>query len=179
LGFGVWGLGFGVWGLGFGVWGLVFGVWGLGFGFSLIQGWGMRGGDVVINVVVQGLLQLESRIPSSMLEAKVMRCTYILTHTHTHTPTHTHTHTPHTLTQVMRPNLAKSKSSSDNRKLAAILGHLDNVEVDVFFVMNTTTIVTTTTTITITPTITTTPTMTLHTGVACQSGQGRGQRRGR
>jgi hypothetical protein len=26
--------------------------------------------------------------------------------------------------KVMRPNLAKSKSASDNRKLAAILGHL-------------------------------------------------------
>ena len=51
------------------------------------------------NLTLQGLLQLESRIPQSMLEAK-----------------------------VMRPNLAKSKSASDNRKLAAILGHLDNVE---------------------------------------------------
>jgi hypothetical protein len=47
------------------------------------------------NMTLQGLMQLESRIPQSMLEAK-----------------------------VMRPNLAKSKSASDNRKLAAILGHL-------------------------------------------------------
>jgi hypothetical protein len=46
-------------------------------------------------LTLQGLLQLEARIPQSMLEAK-----------------------------VMRPNLAKSKSASDNRKLAAILGHL-------------------------------------------------------
>ena len=47
------------------------------------------------NMTLQGLLQLEASIPHSMLEAK-----------------------------VMRPNLAKSKSASDNRKLAAILGHL-------------------------------------------------------
>ena len=47
------------------------------------------------NLTLQGLLQLEARIPQSMLEAK-----------------------------VLRPNLAKSKSASDNRKLAAILGHL-------------------------------------------------------
>jgi hypothetical protein len=46
-------------------------------------------------MTLQGLLQLEASIPHSMLEAK-----------------------------VMRPNLAKSKSASDNRKLAAILGHL-------------------------------------------------------
>jgi hypothetical protein len=46
-------------------------------------------------LTLQGLLQLEARIPQSMLEAK-----------------------------VLRPNLAKSKSASDNRKLAAILGHL-------------------------------------------------------
>ncbi len=55
--------------------------------------------SMCVDVVAQGLLQLEARIPQGMLEAK-----------------------------VMRPNLAKSKSASDNRKLAAILGHLDVVE---------------------------------------------------